>query len=367
MSPRGARIDRVEATAYRVPTDQPEADGTLEWCSSTIVVARVSGGGHRGLGYTYAHHGAAALIADPLRDCLIGADPVDIPGLWRTMCRALRNIGRPGLGMMAIAALDHALWDLKGQLTQCSVVELLGRVREAVPVYGSGGFTSYSPERLQQQLANFVGCGIPRVKMKVGSEPARDPERVRLTREAIGPDTALMVDANGAYGPAQALDLAERFARYGVCWLEEPLSSDDLDGLAALRQRLPAGMDLAAGEYGWDSGYFRHMLQARAVDVLQVDSTRCGGFSGFLQAAALAAAHGVPVSAHCSPHLHAHVCSAVERLAHVEYFHDHVRIESMFFDGLPTLHGGALHVDAAQPGLGLTFKQRDAERFRIAV
>lgn len=366
MSPRGARIDRVEAAAYRVPTDQPEADGTLEWCSSTLVVAHVSCGEHRGVGYTYAHHSAAALIADPLRDCLVGADPLDIPGLWRAMNRALRNIGRPGVGMMAIAALDHALWDLKGQLMQRSVVELLGRVREAVPVYGSGGFTSYSTERLQQQLANFVSCGIPRVKMKVGSEPARDPERVRLAREAIGPDTALMVDANGAYGHSQALDMAERFARYGVCWLEEPLSSDDLDGLAALRRCRPAGMDLAAGEYGWDNWYFRHMLQAQAVDVLQVDSTRCGGFSGFLQAAALASAHGVPVSAHCSPHLHAHVCSAVERLAHVEYFHDHVRIESMFFDGLPTLRDGALHVDVMRPGLGLTFKQRDAERYRIA-
>jgi L-alanine-DL-glutamate epimerase-like enolase superfamily enzyme len=296
---------------------------------------------------------------------LLGGDPMDIDGLWQAMQRALRNIGRPGVGMMAVAALDHALWDLQGRLLQRPVVDLLGRRHRAVPAYGSGGFTSYGPDRLQQQLAGFVAQGLARVKIKVGADPAHDPARLRLAREAIGEKVALMVDANGAYDRAQAPREAERFAAHGVCWLEEPLSSDDLDGLAALRSTLPAGMDQAAGEYGWDGWYFEHMLAAGAVDVLQVDSTRCGGFSGFVRAAALADSHGIAVSAHCAPHLHAHVCSAVGNLAHVEYFHDHVRIESMFFDGLPTLRDGALWVDSTRPGLGLTLKQPDVERFRI--
>jgi L-alanine-DL-glutamate epimerase-like enolase superfamily enzyme len=361
-----ACIDRVEAVAYRFPTDQPEADGTLEWSSTTLVVATVGCGNQQGIGYTYGHAGIVEVIADPLCGVLVGGHPLDIPQLAREMRRVLRNIGRPGLGMMAIAALDHALWDLKGRMLGCSVLDLFGRARDAVPVYGSGGFTSYTEQQLQRQLAGFVKQGIPRVKMKVGAEPELDPGRVRAAREAIGADVSLMVDANGALQPTQALALAEAFADSGVCWFEEPLSSDDLAGLARLRERLPIGMQQAAGEYGWDDWYFARMLDAGAVDVLQVDSTRCGGFTGFLQASAMAAGRGVPVSAHCSPHLHAHVCSALPQVANIEYFHDHVRIEQRCFDGLPQLVGGALQVDSLQPGLGLTLKRQDIERFRVS-
>jgi L-alanine-DL-glutamate epimerase-like enolase superfamily enzyme len=363
MSAAATHIDCVDAAAYTVPTDAPEADGTMQWDATTIVLATVRCGDYEGLGYTYTHHAAAALIAKPLRDCLVGADPMDIPALWQKMRRRLRNIGAPGLGLMAIAAVDHALWDLKAKLLGVSVVTLLGRTREAVPVYGSGGFTSYSVDQLQTQLAGFVDQGIARVKMKVGAQPQQDPKRVFAAREAIGADVCLMVDANGAYGRKQALEQAQAFAECKVEWYEEPVSSDDLEGLRLLRDRL--SMDVAAGEYGWDSCYFARMLEAGAVDVLQIDSTRCGGFTGFMQAAALAQARGIAVSAHCAPHLHAHVCSAAPGVKHMEYFHDHVRIESMFFDGLPTLRHGELVVDAGRAGLGLSLKQADIETYRI--
>ncbi|NUO72456.1 MAG: mandelate racemase [Frateuria sp.] len=364
--PAGRRIARIEADAYRIPTDAPEADGTIAWDATTLVLAQVSAGGHTGLGYTYAHAAAAALIIDPLRDNLLGHDADDIPAAWAKMNRSLRNIGRPGVGLMAIAAVDVALWDLKARLHGTSVVRLLGRVREAVPVYGSGGFTTYPVERLQRQLAGWVEQGIGRVKMKVGTQPADDGARVRAAREAIGSAPELMVDANGAYDRKQALAFATQWAGEGVGWFEEPVSSDDLEGLALLRDRMPPGMQVAAGEYGWDDWYFRRMLQAGAVDVLQIDGTRCGGFTGFLQAASIAHGFGVPVSAHCAPHLHAHVCSAVGHLKHVEYFHDHARIEAMFFDGLPPLRNGALVADADAPGLGLALRQRDVERYRVA-
>ncbi|UGB38347.1 enolase C-terminal domain-like protein [Frateuria soli] len=364
-APATRRIARVEVDAYRIPTDAPEADGTIAWNATTMVLARVSAGGYTGLGWTYAHAAAAALVADPLRDVLLNRDADDIPGAWHAVNRALRNIGRPGMGLMAIAAVDTAMWDLKARLHGTSVVRLLGRAREAVPVYGSGGFTSYAIDRLQAQLAGWVGQGMARVKMKVGTHPHDDPARVHAAREAIGRAPELMVDGNGAYDRKQALALAEGFAHEGVGWFEEPVSSDDLEGLRLLRDRVPAGMNIAAGEYGWDAWYFRRMLAAGAVDVLQVDATRCGGFTGFLHAAALAHGFGIPVSAHCAPHLHAHVCSAVGHLQHMEFFHDHARIESMFFDGLPELRNGALVVDADAPGLGLTFKQGDAERYRV--
>lgn len=359
------KIDAVEATAYAVPTDQPEADGTLEWNSTTLVLAQVRSGDQVGIGYTYAHRGTALVITDPLRTVLLGGNPLDIPALWTSMYRSLRNIGRPGMGLMAMSAIDHALWDLKGKLLGRSVVDLLGRCRPTVPVYGSGGFTSYSLKRLQSQLSGWVDQGIPRVKMKVGTNPAVDPGRVRAVRKAIGGDANLMVDGNGGYTRKQALALAHDFAEQDVCWFEEPLPSRDLEGLRLMRDRAPPGMDIAAGEYGWGVWYFRRMLQAGAVDCLQIDSTRCGGFTGFMECAAVARGFGIPVSAHCAPHLHAHVCSAVPLLRHVEYFHDHVRLESMFFNGLPQLHRGGLQVDPTRPGLGLELKPQDIERYRI--
>lgn len=365
MSAAATHIDRVKAAAYTVPTDAPEADGTISWDATTLVLATVHCGDYEGLGYTYTHHAAAALIEKPLRDCLLGADPMDIPRLWRAMRNSLRNIGTPGLGMMALSAVDHALWDLKAKLLGVSVVTLLGRARDAVPVYGSGGFTSYTIDQLQTQLAGYVELGIARVKMKVGSEPEQDPKRVFAAREAIGKEVPLMVDANGAYARKQALALMEAFEACKVDWFEEPVSSDDLEGLAWVRDHLRHGVEVAAGEYGWDNGYFRRMLDARAVDVLQVDGTRCGGFTGFLKAAALAQGYGIPVSAHCAPHLHAHVCSAAQSVRNIEYFHDHARIESMFFDGLPILADGKLVVDVDRAGLGLTLKKQDIEKYRV--
>jgi L-alanine-DL-glutamate epimerase-like enolase superfamily enzyme len=261
--------------------------------------------------------------------------------------------------------VDSSLWDLKAKLLDVPLVTLLGAVREGVPVYGSGGFTSYSVEQLQEQLRRWVESGIRRVKMKVGREPQIDPDRVRAARQAVGPATGLFVDANGGYTRKQAMVEAERFADSGVSWFEEPVSSDDLEGLRLIRDRGPAGMDIAAGEYGYDSPYFRRMLEARAVDVLQADATRCTGITGFLQVGALCEAFGVPLSAHTAPSLHLHPCCALGRVRHVEYFHDHVRIEQMLFDGALMPVEGVLYPDLTRPGLGIEFKRKDAARFAV--
>jgi L-alanine-DL-glutamate epimerase-like enolase superfamily enzyme len=231
-------------------------------------------------------------------------------------------------------------------------------------VYGSGGFTTYSDDRLQEQLASWIEQGIPRVKMKIGADRERESRRVAVAREAIGAGIELMVDANGAYSRKQALAAAEMFREQSaVCWFEEPVSSDDLEGLRLLRDRGPAGMAIAAGEYGYDASYFQRMLEAGAVDVLQADVTRCGGVSELLRAGALCRARSMPISCHCGPAIHAHPATALENLMHLEYFHDHVRIEEMLFDGLPVLREGALWPDLDRPGIGLELKRTDAERF----
>lgn len=360
-----ARIDRIDATAYRVPTDAPESDGTLEWDSTTLVIAEVSAAGETGLGYTYADSATVSFIRT-LSRAIVGFDAMDIPACWTALTVALRNSGRPGIASAALSAIDAALWDLKGRITNLSVVSLLGGARDHVPAYGSGGFTSCSIERLQEQLGGWVADGLVRVKMKIGRCARDDVTRVEAARAAIGPDAELFVDANGAYTRKQALGLAERFAAHHVTWFEEPVSSDDLEGLALIVDRAPAGMAIAAGEYGYRAYDFRRLLEARAVDVLQADATRCGGITGFLKAAALSESWNVPLSAHTAPSLHVQVCSAVPHVAHIEYFHDHARIEARFFEGAARPCRGHLTADRTRPGLGLAFKRADAEPLRCA-
>jgi len=359
-----AAITRIDCAAYTIPTDAPESDGTIEWDRTTLIVSEVEAGGKAGLGYTYCHSAVVPLIARTLASEVHGHDAFAIESAWTAMVGIVRNIGWPGVAACAISAVDIALWDLKAKLLDVPLATLLGPARPRVPVYGSGGFTSYTDERLADQLAGWVHEGCAFVKMKVGREPETDGARVRAARNAIR-DAQLFVDANGGYSRKQALGLANAFSDLGVTWFEEPVSSDDLEGLHLIRNRAPAGMDIAAGEYGYTPFYFRRMLEAGAVDVLQADATRCGGVTGFLRAAAICDAHGMPFSSHCGPAIHLHPACAAPRLRHMEWFHDHVRIEHMLFDGAPTLRDGHIAPDLSRPGHGLVFRQADAERFRV--
>lgn len=365
MSPGVADL---RTAVYRIPTDRPEADGTISWDATTLVVVEaVADSGRRGLGFSYCAAAAASVVHDVLTPIVCGTHLTDLPRTWTRMVAAVRNIGRQGIAAIAIAAVDIALWDLRARLDDKPVVALLGRQRAAVPIYGSGGFTSYTDQELARQLAGWVEQGIPRVKMKVGTDwgtrPLIDVARVRLAREAIGPEAELFVDANGAYAARQAVDLAQRFAEHQVSYFEEPVSSDHLDQLAFVRNHVP--MAVAAGEYGYDPWYFQTMLGRGAVDILQADVTRCLGVTGWMQAANLAYASSVPLSAHTAPSLHAHLGCAAPAIAHVEYFHDHARIEHMLFDGAPRPLDGCLRPDADAPGFGLELKSQDADQWRI--
>lgn len=358
-------IERVTVAAYTIPTATPESDGTLAWDATTLVLVEADAGGIHGLGYTYADAATARLIHDLLIPIVTGRDALDVPGAWEAMVRAIRNLGRPGISSMAIAGVDNCLWDLKAKLLGVPLCLLLGRVRAGVPLYGSGGFTSYSIAQLQEQLGGWAREGFAAVKMKVGREPARDVARVAAAREAIGPDVALYVDANGAYNRKQALQFAGDYADYAVSWFEEPVSSDDLDGLHLIRDRAPAGMQIAAGEYGYDLWYFRHMLEHQAVDVLQADATRCAGITGFLRVSPLVEARSMALSAHTAPYIHLHPCCALPNFWPLEYFYDHARIAQMLFDGANPPVNGALRPDLSRPGLGLECKHADAAQYAV--
>jgi L-alanine-DL-glutamate epimerase-like enolase superfamily enzyme len=351
-------LDAIRVTTHTIPTDAPESDGTLSWDATTIVLVQLAAAGHTGLGWTYADAAAGAVIEGKLTDAVDGLDVDDVPAAWLAMRRAIRNDGDTGLAACAISAVDVALWDRHARARGVPLATALGAFRDVVGAYGSGGFCSYDDARLTAQLGGWVAEGFRAVKMKVGADADADPHRVRVARAAIGPDVQLYVDANGAWDPRESVHRAWELdaAGGGIRWLEEPVSSRDRDGLRFVREHGPPAAAIAAGEYVWGPQDALELLTAGAVDVLQADATRCCGLTGFRAIGALAAAHGVSLSAHCSPALHLHASCAIERLAPLEYFHDHVRIEAAVLDGVPTPVGGRLSVDRTRTGHGLTLR-----------
>lgn len=360
-------IGALRAAAYSIPTETPEADGTLAWDHTTLVVVTAECGDITGTGWTYGHPACADVITRSLAAHVVGHDALDVTAAFDAMAKAVRNIGRSGIAGQALSAADMALWDLKARVLGVPLHRLLGAVRDNVPVYGSGGFTTYGPHQMRDQLLGWVrDHGITRVKIKIGeswgTRTRRDVSRMRQARAAVGDEIALMVDANGGYTAKQAVRLMSEVADLAITWLEEPVSSDDLSGLRAVRDAVDA--DVAAGEYGHRLADFVPLCSA--VDCLQVDASRCGGITEWQRVAALAAAHRLEVSAHCAPWLHAAVGAATPNLRHLEWFHDHARIETRYFDGATPPVDGAIRPDPDSPGHGLTVRNTDLEPYRVS-
>jgi L-alanine-DL-glutamate epimerase-like enolase superfamily enzyme len=362
----GARIDAIDVSAYSVPTStDQESDGTFVWDSTTIVVVQLRCGTHTGLGYTYCDPTAGQIIESKLASIIKAADPLMPQKAWSEMQMQIRQLGHGGIAPMAVSAVDVALWDLKAKLLDVCLADLLPRFRDRVPIYGSGGFCNLTSTQLREQVEGWVDAGFRSVKIKVGRDAKADPGRVELVRSVAGEQTEIMVDANGANRSQEAVQWAARYANLGVTWFEEPVSSDDLAGLAAVRERAPGGMAITAGEYGFNLPYFQRMLDAGAVHVLQADVTRCGGITNLLRIDGLCKARNLPFSAHCAPAISAHACCAMETVVHIEYFHDHTRIERLLFDGTLDPREGLLTPDRSRPGLGLELKRADAERYAL--
>lgn len=359
-------IEELSVSAYRIPTDRVESDGTLEWKETTLVLVRARANGKEGIGYTYAHESAAHLVRTVLNNVVRGRDPMDVMALQTAMVRQIRNNGQAGIAMMAVSAVDVAIWDLKARLLGVPLCRLLGQEREGMTVYGSGGFTSYNDAELAAQLAGWAEQGIGAVKMKVGRDPAADPHRVKVARKAIGDNCRLFVDANGAYTTSEALDFADTFSQWRVDWLEEPVPATERRQLSHIRAGIKSGMRIVAGEYGYTLTDFGDLLMSGAVDVLQADATRCGGITGFLKAGYLCEVFHTPLSSHCAPAVHLHAAVSLPSFSIAEYFHDHVRIENKFFHGTRLPRDGVIYPDPDRPGLGLEFREQEAEPFRVA-
>jgi L-alanine-DL-glutamate epimerase-like enolase superfamily enzyme len=358
MTTTDTAVEAVTTTMYRFPTPQQEADGTLHWDATTTVTVQVHGGGQVGLGWTYSTAAAAHIINDHLAAVVRDIDAFDIDAAWSAMHRACRNLGTKGLVMQAISAVDIALWDLKARLLDVPLPRLFGAFRTSVPIYGSGGFTNLDSDQFSDQVDSWHAANCTAMKIKIaegwGQHTERDLKRVRQLRNLAGPDVDLMVDANGGYTAGQAKRVGRALDELGVVWFEEPVSSDDIAGLAAVRAAVRC--DVAAGEY--TSDVYDAARLVPVLDCLQLDATRCGGYTGWRRAAAIAAAHNLHVSAHCASALHAPVAASIPNLRHVEYFIDHVRLETLLVDGTPDVHDGALHPDRSRTGHGMSLSDQ---------
>ena len=358
-------VTGLETSVFTVPTPVGEADGTLSWNATTAVIAEIRAGDTVGLGWSYTTAATAQVIRDHLLPAVVGA-PVDaIAVLHERMRRTCRNLGTRGIVGHAISAVDIALWDLKAKVAGLPLAQLLGAGDDAsTEVYGSGGFTTLDDEQLARQVDQWTEAGCRAMKIKVaeswGSNEARDLQRTRRLRELAGDSVDLMVDANGGYTVGQARRLGAAFDELGVSWFEEPVSSDDLAGLTHVRAAVRC--DIAAGEYAYDS--YDAAGLCTVVDCLQLDATRCGGYTGWQRGAAIAAAHNLQVSAHCAPALHAFIAPAIANTRHIELFIDHVRVEAELFHGVPSVTNGVTHAGTS-PGHGMSLNP-EAARYQHA-
>lgn len=361
---KAKQIDDVKVHFFKIPTVSPsECDGTLCWDSTGLLVVEVQTQDFLGVGYTYTDEAAKALVKTRFAPLLKSNDPSHIQKAMQVLFVEARNIGHQGIVAAALSALDIALWDLKAKLLQIPLSDLLGRHSEKILGYWSGGFTSYSTQDFEKEWSTAKDLGFECYKMKVGSHPMQDEDRVKIARSLLAPTDKLFVDANGAYSTRQAIALAEQFYKQNVSWFEEPVASDNKEGLKFVRAHLPGEMELAAGEYGWDKFHFASLIQNQCVDVLQIDVTRCGGISNFLKISALAETFHIPISCHTAPYLHIDVACAVPNMRHIEVFKDHKIIEESYFDKASQFDNGYFTPNKTLPGHGLKLRWSEIKAF----
>jgi L-alanine-DL-glutamate epimerase-like enolase superfamily enzyme len=357
------KLDRLDADLYRFPTPTPQTDATLGWDASTVVAVTAHAGDLTGLRWTYSTAAAATLVRDVLCSALSGRPVDNVAGAFEQMRRVCRNFGIRGVVMQAVSAVDIAVWNLKARVHGLVLPDVFGKVHEDVMVYGSGGSLRMTDAEMSAQLRHWLDLSCRAAKIKIGldrgEDPARDLERIRLSRDTLPSDVDLMVDANGAYDRGRARRVGAALDEVGVTWFEEPVTSDDVAGLGELRNMLRC--DVAAGEYSAEPADSAALVGA--VYCLQLDATRCGGYTGFVRAAALADAFQLPLSAHCAPAVHAPVAVATPRLRHKEYFADHERLEPMLLHGVPAIHDGRLRPNATI-GHGYTLRS-DLREWRM--
>jgi L-alanine-DL-glutamate epimerase-like enolase superfamily enzyme len=360
------KITHVTTRVLSTPADNPLVVGlpaptdTREFVTLELSTDQ----GLVGLGLTF--FGAALTPAlkaavDALARLVIGDDPRQVEAIAAKLRRAAGGSGPGGIFSLALAAVDMACWDLKGKTVGQSVCALLGGLRDRVATYASGALMRPHPvDYLAKAGPRLVGMGFRQMKMQCGSEPtvAASVERVRVMRESIGPDVDLMCDINQLWSVNHAVEVGRRLEPYHLFWLEDPVAHDDYPGLARVADALTT--PIAAGEYHYGIVPFRHLLEARSIDIVMIDLLRVGGITQWMKVAGMAEAFNLPVVSHLVPEIHVQLVAAIPNGLTVEYMPWTLRL----FEETPPIENGQLLVPT-KPGLGLAFDQAALKRYQI--
>ena len=360
------KITHVTTRILRTPADNPLVVGLPAPTDTREFVTLELGTdqGLTGVGLTFfggALTPALRAAVDGLAQLLIGDDPSETEAIAAKARRAAGSSGPGGIFTLALSAIDIACWDLKGKAVGRSVAALLGGLRERVPTYASGALMRPHPiDYLAKAGPRLYDMGFRQMKMQCGSEPtvAASVERVRVMREAIGSDVDLMCDINQLWSVNQAIEVGRRIEPYHLFWLEDPTAHDDYAGLARVADNLTT--PIAAGEYHYGIVPFRHMLEARSIDIVMIDLLRAGGITQWMKIAGMAEAFNLPVVSHLVPELHVHLIAAIPNGLTVEYMPWTLRL----WEETPKLDRGQLVVPT-KPGLGLAFDQAALKRYQV--
>ncbi len=362
------KIARIETAILSIPEDEPLADAPARAGTMRPVVALrlATDDGIEGIGLTFFAGrltGALRAAVDALGEVALGHDPLRPEAIARRMREAAGGCEPGGIFNLASAAIDIALWDIKGKALGQPVWKLLGGARERVPTYASGALRrELSDETAAKAARRLAETGFTEMKMQLAlpgrPTPADEVRRARLVREAAGPDVKLMCDINQRWRVEQAIDLGRRIEDVGLFWLEDVTAADDYPGLARVAAALAT--PVAGGEYVWGPVPFRHMIEARSVDIVMIDLVRVGGVTQWLKVAAMAEAFNLPVVSHLMPEFHAHLVAAVPNGLTVEYMPWMLKL----FERTPPIENGELVLSSA-PGFGLAFDGAALDRFRV--
>ena len=364
------KISKIHTDILRIPEDDPLADmpeeaGRLR----PIVILRIqTDAGIEGIGLTFyggAMTGTLRTAVDELGALLIGEDPLRIEAIVRKLRLAAGDsCGPAGIFTLALSAIDVALWDIKGKALDQPLWKLLGGHRDRVPTYASGSLRrGLTDDQAQRAARILLQKGFREMKTQMGlpgnPTPAEEVRRVRVVREAIGPDIKLMCDINQRWRVEQAIDIGKRAEDVGLFWLEDVTTCDDYAGLARVNEALST--PIAGGEYLWGITPFRQMIEARSVDYIMIDLCRVGGVTQWMKVAGMAEAFNLPVVSHVMPEMHLHLVAAVPNGLTVEYMPWMLKL----YEETPAIEKGQLVLPTA-PGLGLKFNEKAVAAYRVA-
>jgi L-talarate/galactarate dehydratase len=360
------KITRVTTRVLRTPADNPLVVGLPAPTDTREFVTLELGTdqGLVGLGLTFfggVLTSALKAAVDALAGLIVGDDPTQVEAIAAKLRHAAGSSGPGGIFTLALSAIDIACWDLKGKAVAQSLCALLGGLRDRVPTYASGALMRPHPvDYLAKAGPRLLDRGFRQMKMQCGSEPtvAASVERVRVVREAIGPDVDLMCDINQLWSVNHAIEVGRRVEPYHLYWLEDPVAHDDYAGLARVADTLVT--PIAAGEYHYGIVPFRHLLEARAIDIVMIDLLRVGGITQWMKVAGMAEAFNLPVVSHLVPEIHVHLVAAIPNGLTVEYMPWTLSL----FEDTPAIEGGQLVVPT-RPGLGLAFDQSAIKRYQV--